>query len=203
MEPYNLQYLNIYIHTCTHIGYMTAYYVHIENINSYTIHTHTRHENIPKIIHYIYTHTYIHTCTYIYSFIDCYTYIRTYAYNVTYTNFTNIHALHMYIHITTYTNIDTHMVIHTIIVHICIHIHTLDIYIHIMHILLRHIKSCALTHAYMHTGTYIHIPHITIYIGHTGSYKLQYFHTHTHTHTHTLDICMLTHTLDNICIHIM
>ena len=47
----------------------------------------------------------------------------------------------------------------------------------------RHIKSRALTHAYMHTGTYIHIPHITIY----RSYKLQitilsYIHTHTHTH---------------------
>ena len=60
------------IHTYTHIGYMIAYYVHIENINPYTIHTHTRHENIPKIYIHKYI-TYIHICT----FIHVHTYIHS------------------------------------------------------------------------------------------------------------------------------
>ena len=46
---------------------------------------------------------------------------------------------------------------------------------------------------------YIHIPHITIYIGYMGPYKLQYLHIHIH--TETLDVCILIHTSD-IYMHI-
>ena len=85
MGPYNLQYLHTYIHIYTHIGYMSAYNVHITNIYPYTIHTHTKNENIPKIyihkyITYIHIHTFIHVHTYHHTHIHwIYAYIlRTY-----------------------------------------------------------------------------------------------------------------------------
>ena len=79
-----------------------------------------------------------------------------------------------------YTNLNTHIYfleinkytyIHTYIQHI--HSTYIETYIDILHM-------------------YIHIPHITIYIGYMGLYKLQYLHIHIH--TQTLDICILTHT---------
>ena len=54
MRPFKLQYLHIYIHTYTQIGYMSAYYVHITNIHLYTIHTHTYADNVCLL--YVYTH---------------------------------------------------------------------------------------------------------------------------------------------------
>ena len=61
MRPFKLQYLHIYIHTYTQIGYMSAYYVHITNIHLYTIHTHTYADNVCLLYVYIVLYARIHT----------------------------------------------------------------------------------------------------------------------------------------------
>ena len=108
---------------------MSAYYVQITNIHPYTIHTHTKHENIPKLYidKYIWTHAYIHRLG------------LGFTYTMLHTPTIHTQILQTYIHTHTYYIICIwHSHTYITYVHTYIHIHTLHMYIHINHHIHKH-----------------------------------------------------------------